>query len=82
MNGFIHVSQVIRLLASNNRIYYVYPDNDKDITHSITWANAFGPEHMIDWVSANHCQVGSKLLVYNLKICTDPERCIRSLFYR
>jgi hypothetical protein len=79
LNGFIHLSQVIRLLESDNRIYYVYPDNDKDITHSISWKNAFGPDHMRNWISANHCQVGSKLLVYKLKICRDPERCLRSL---
>lgn len=79
LNGFIHLSQVIRLLESDNRIYYVYPDNDKDITHSISWKNAFGPDHLRNWISANHCQLGSKLLVYKLKICRDPERCLRSL---
>jgi hypothetical protein len=63
-----------------NKIYYVYPDNEKDITHSSAWANAFGPNP--NWVSANHCQVVSKLLVYKLKICRDPERCLKSLAYR
>ena len=77
LNGFIHLSQITRLLQSDNRIYYVYPDNDKDITYSANWDNAFGTNP--NWVSANHCQVGSKLLVYKLKICTDPERCLRSL---
>ena len=42
--------------------------------------NAFGPNP--NWVSANHCQVVSKLLVYKLKICRDPERCLKSLAYR
>ena len=79
LNGFIHLSQMRRLLQSDNRIYYVYPDNDKDITHSAAWVNVFGTNP--NWVSANHCQVGSKLLVYKLKICTDPERCLRSLAY-
>ena len=77
LNGFIHLSQVRRLLESDNRIYYVYPD-DIDITHSISWVNAFGPDHQRNWVSANHCQVGSKLLIYKLKICRDPERCLTS----
>lgn len=79
LNGFIHLSKIRRLLQSDNRIYYVYPDNDKDITNSSTWDNAFGPYP--DWVAANHCQAGTKILVYKLKICTDPERCLKSLAY-
>lgn len=30
-------------------------------------------------VSANYCQVGSNLLVYKLKVCRDPEMCVRSI---
>jgi hypothetical protein len=30
-------------------------------------------------MSANHCQVGSNLLVYKLKVCRDPEMCVRSI---
>ena len=77
LNGFIHLSEVRKLLRSNNRIYYLYLDEDKDITHSMFWDNVFGTSQ--NWISANHCQVGSKILVFKLKICRDPERCLRSL---
>jgi hypothetical protein len=77
LNGFIHLSEVEKLLRSNNRIYYLYRDEDKDISHSMFWDNVFGPSQ--NWISANHCQRGSNVLVFKLKICRDPERCLRSL---
>jgi len=77
LNGFIHLSEVRKLLRSNNRIYYLYLDEDKNITHSMFWDNVFGYNR--DFVAANHCQLGSKVLVFKLKICRDPERCLRSL---
>ena len=51
------------------------------ITHSIGWKVAYGPSQNIGraMVSANHCQYGSSILVYTLKLCKDPERCIKSL---
>ena len=81
LNGFIPLIQVMKLLGSNDRIYYIYPDNDKDITHSISWVNAFGSTEHTDWIGTNHCQRGSNLLVYKLKICRDPEMCVKSIGY-
>ena len=85
-NGFIPLIQLEKLLKSDNKIYYIYPYLDEDgvpkmITHSIGWKVAYGPSQNIGraMVSANHCQYGSSILVYTLKLCKDPERCIKSL---
>ena len=86
LNGFIPLIQLEKLLKSDNKIYYIYPYLDEDgvpkmITHSIGWKVAYGPPQNIGraMVSANHCQYGSSILVYTLKLCKDPERCIKSL---
>ena len=80
LNGFVPLIQLKKLLLSSNKIFYIYPylENgvQKIITHSTTWKNAYGPEP--DWISANHCQSGSSILVYTLKLCRDPVRCIKS----
>ena len=39
------------------------------------------PDLMRYTVGGNHCQVGSKLLIYKLKIFRDPEMCLKSLAY-
>jgi hypothetical protein len=44
-----------------------------------TWQNSYGPIQNRNYVSANHCQDGSNILIYTLKLCRDPERCIRSI---
>jgi surface protein len=79
LNGFIPLIQVRKIIGSNDRIYYIYLDIQNQITHSISWTNAFGSREERDWVNANHCQVGSNLLVYKLKVCRDPEMCVRSI---
>ena len=86
LNGFIPLIQLEKLLKSDNKIYYIYPYLGEDgvqkmITHSIGWKVAYGPPQNIGraMVSANHCQYGSSILVYTLKLCKDPERCIKSL---
>ena len=85
-NGFIPLIQLEKLLESDNKIYYIYPYLGEDgvqkmITHSIGWKVAYGPPKNIGraMVSANHCQYGSNILVYTLKLCRDQVRCIRSL---
>jgi hypothetical protein len=81
LNGFIPLIQLRTLLINNNRIYYIYPmienGTQKMITHTASWQNAYSSNP--NWVSANHCQAGSSILVYTLKLCRNPERCIRSM---
>jgi hypothetical protein len=83
LNGFIPLSQLVTLLSRNNRIYYIYPllENgvQKMIPLTATWQNSYGPIENRRYVSANHCQDGSNILIYTLKLCTNPERCIRSI---
>lgn len=63
IDSFIPLIQVRKIIGSDDRIYYIYLDNQNEITHSISWTNAFGPTEHRDWLSANHCQIGSNLLV-------------------
>jgi hypothetical protein len=82
LNGFIPLIQLRTLLRSNNRIYYIYPFLEADgtqkmITHTASWQNAYSSNP--NYVSANHCQAGSNILVYTLKLCREPERCVRSI---
>lgn len=84
LTGFVPLIQVQKILQSNYKIYYINPMLDRDgtqkmITHTATWQNSYGPIESINYLSANHCQAGSNILVYNLKVCRDPERCIRSI---
>jgi uncharacterized protein YjbI with pentapeptide repeats len=64
-NIFIDIKEINSLLNSSNRVYYVYPE--KEITHSISWNNKFGEDP--NYVSSYHCQYGSNLPVYTLKVC-------------
>jgi hypothetical protein len=52
----------------------------KMISHTVSWQNAYGPPGNVDYYGANHCQSGSNILIYTLKVCRDPERCVRSIF--
>ena len=82
LNGFIPLNQIRSILSSDNKVYYIYPflqnGSQKMITHSVSWQNSYGPLSQRDFVSANHCQSGSSILIYNLKVCKDSERCVRS----
>ena len=77
LNAFIPLVQLKKILKRNHKIYYI--EFEKDITHSIGWKNSFGPSRHANWVGANHCQGGSNILLYTLKVCRDPVRCIKSL---
>ena len=77
LNAFIPLVQLQKIFKRNHKIYYI--EFEKDITHSISWKNSFGPSRHANWVSANHCQGASNIFVYTLKVCRDPVRCIKSL---
>jgi hypothetical protein len=71
-NSFIPLKQIVQILKSNNKYYYIteFIENgtQKMITHSVNWNNVFGNNP--DFVSSNHCQSGSNILIYNIKKCT------------
>ena len=80
MNGFIPLIQLKKLLQSKHKIYYI--DTSDFISHSINYEHSWqrirgGP--VVGTLSANHCQHGSAIMTYNLRICKNPERCIKSL---
>jgi hypothetical protein len=82
--GFIPLIQIRKILVSEYRVYYINPlldenGNQKMITHTVTWQNSYGPRLNMNYQSANHCQRGSNILIYTLKVCRDPERCILSI---
>ena len=83
LTGFIPKVQIKKILLSSYKVYYINPmlENgiQKMITHSVSWQNSYGPRNRINFVSANHCQSGSSILIYTLKVCNDPERCVRSI---
>ena len=55
----------------------------KMITHTINRKLYLGRNiTQTDYFGANHCQNGSSILVYDVKVCRDPERCITSILYR
>lgn len=86
MNGFVPLNKIRKVLEKNYRIYYIVPSESepgiqKMVNYSITWQNAYGPENRRNYVSANHCQEGSNILIFDIKVCKNPENCIISLFY-
>jgi ankyrin repeat protein len=84
LTGFVPLIQIRKLLSSNHKVYYIYPmienGTQKMISHTVSWQNAYGPPGNVDYYGANHCQSGSNILIYTLKVCRDPERCVRSIF--
>lgn len=91
-NNFIPVSQLrtlIHLIENENlRMCYLTPANDengvqKSIQHTSNYANAFNVNP--DYVSANHCQFGSQIMLYDIEICNSKEfnchtpDCVKSM---
>lgn len=91
LNGFIHINDINHMLHCTSfcKIFYIIPklnayqghQNSEQmmITHSISWQNAYGPLDQMNFIGANHCQYGSNILVYTFAICTDTEKCVKSL---
>ena len=79
LNGFISLYQLIRLLNNDSIIYYIIPQlenrEQKMITKSATFLNKYSKYPY--YVSANHCQDGSNILIYDLKIC-GGDKCVIS----
>ena len=85
LNGFFPMEKLELVLSTDYRVYYIVPkvsefNNQKMVNYSISWNNAYGPPSERNYVSANHCQEGSNILIYDIKICKNPEKCIYSLF--
>ena len=80
MNAFISAQELYSMIHSDKNVFYIEPKLDErgnqiSFTHTITNGVAEGGS----FVSANHCQSGSNVLLYEIKICNNPELCIRSI---
>lgn len=73
MNAFLPLENVSEAVSSRERIFCLVPLKEADtneqasLTHTITVQNLRGPER--DFVSANHCQRGSNVLLYKFVKC-------------
>ncbi len=80
MNAFISARELYSIIQSDNNVFYIEPKldaggNQISFTHTITHGVSQGGS----FVSANHCQSGSNILLYEVKVCNNPELCIRSI---
>jgi len=81
LKGFIAVGQMKKLFTLKKQVYVIDAllgsgssntgnrRNQMTFTHTATYKNAFGER---DYVSSNHCQAGSNILLYELYSCRKP----------
>jgi hypothetical protein len=82
IHAFIPLIQIKKLLQSKHKIYYI--ETSGYFSHSINYDNSWyrilnpgTPPYPT--IGSNHCQYGTGITTYNLRICKNPERCIKSL---
>ena len=74
--GYIPLIQLKKLLQSYDKIYYVY--KDYFMSHTIDYLGSWWGGYP-DTTSTNHCQNGSNIQSLTLKVCSNPEKCFKSL---
>ena len=75
--GYIEAKELLKLLLllnENKKRFYLVPDTNetgaqKIITHTLSLKNLPGQPNQ-NIISANHCQGGSSILLYKIKICS------------
>lgn len=82
LNGFLDVKILKRVLKNKNKIFYIEPKLDLINRSQTTISHTVSVEIAerrpgYTYVSANHCQRGSNILVYTIKTCED-DKCIFS----
>ena len=83
LNGFVPRGDVARLLRSKEKVFYVVPKVDEEnnqimISHTVSHKNTSDDSDDHDrFVSSNHCQAGSSILLYTIKVC-GGDGCIVS----
>ena len=80
MNAFVPVKDVKSALESQDKIFYVVPELENGEQKMITHTSNYGLARNIrgvSMVSANHCQAGSSILIYRLKVC-NGQNCVVS----
>lgn len=77
--GFVSLGDVKGMIEKfgEEDIFYILPKKEdgknKIITHTSSYANAFGSYQEQDFVSAYHCQEGSSIQVYTIKVKGEKE---------
>lgn len=84
LNGFIEHHMFKKMMRYNSNIYYIVPKIDHNrvqvsITHSISYKNSYGPRAFMNFVSENHCQAGSIIMIYEFARCKDTKTCVKSM---
>jgi len=82
LNGFIPLIQLKKLLQSDHKIYYIVTNDS--ISHTINYQHSWqrlNGGNVVGTISANDCQYGSSILISNLKICKNQEKCLKSISF-
>lgn len=67
-NVFVSYNDLYKAITSGFKLFHLV--RDRQITNSIAWKNAKNIEP--DMVGSYHCQAGSILNIYNIKVCSGP----------
>jgi len=74
MKAYILSSEIEALLNSKHRVFFIEPlmtnGVQKMITHTASYKNVFPSNLSNRFVSANHCQGGSNILIYEIVSCS------------
>ena len=70
--GLIPLCQILKLLQDNKKIYYIVPALDRNgeekiATLTASFRNSFARKP--NYVSGNHCQKGTNMLIFDIKVC-------------
>ena len=65
LNGLVHIEQILSMLSSDHQIF-ILKNTEKSFTHTISWKNVQKNYRLYDFVSANHCQYGSNMIIFEI----------------
>ena len=76
-NIFVPIEDIRKAFIGTHRIFYVTPEKDENgrdvkISHSASYEMVYRPTPLSS-ISANHCQAGSSIDIYRLKVCEGYE---------
>ena len=86
-NGFFRKKDIEIIFNEQKiKIFYIIPLLDennlqKTLTHTIDWTNSYGDKSQRNFVSSNHCQYGSNVMLYTFGICKNTQTCVKSLLF-
>lgn len=82
INVYIKYEELIATLKSKTRVFYIVPfvdENNRQIKIKKTESYKNALNIIPEYVSSNHCQEGSEITLYTIKVCNkDSAKCIIS----